>query len=67
MKECEYLTIDDTPCNDLAVEKIGKKWYCLEHALRLKFDDNMCYVFNETDEECEVEEEEFYYEQQGLL
>jgi len=63
MKECEFLTMDDCPCNDLAIEKIGKRWYCLEHALLLKFEGGFCYSFTDEDEECEVDEEEFYYGQ----
>jgi len=68
MKTCEFLTIDDCPCNDLAVEKFGKKWYCLEHVLRLKFDGNMCCSVDDEDEDDVLElEEEYYYDQQRLL
>jgi len=67
MKVCEFLMIDDNPCNELAVERVGKKWYCLEHAARLKFDGAICYAFTNEDEEIEVDEEEYYNDQQGLL
>jgi hypothetical protein len=32
MKTCEYLMPDDYECNDVAPIKVGKKWYCQDHA-----------------------------------
>ena len=38
-KECKFLLPDDYPCRDKGTQKVGRNWYCAEHASAIKYGD----------------------------